>query len=149
MLNKNDFVNSSVFLGIDFGIKCIGIASGQKITMTASPLLTLTAKNGVPNWADLDKIIKEWCPAALIVGVPIGLDGKKNWVTKAALKFIKSLRERYSLPVIEANEQLTTKAAHTELFACGGYKALKKEKIDSMAAKLILEGWLRSDFNEK
>lgn len=142
MLNKNDFADNCVFLSFDFGIRCIGIASGQKITMTASPLTTLSAKKGIPNWLELDRIITEWCPAALIVGVPMDLDDKANWVTKAALKFIKNLRVRYAIPIIEVNEQLTTKAAHAELFAVGGYKALQKEKIDSVAAKIILEGWL-------
>jgi len=145
-----EFDEASIFLGIDFGTKRIGIASGQKITATATPLKTLAAKNGVPCWEELDKIIVEWHPAALIVGVPVDLDGREHWVTKAAEKFIEKLKVRYNLPVFGVNEQLTTKSAKERVFAAGGYKSLQKEELDCIAAKLILEGWLSNIIkNEK
>jgi len=136
-----NFPDNSIFLGIDFGMCNIGVASGQKITATATPLCIVHAKHGVPNWADFDKIIEEWKPAALIVGVPVDLDGKEQWITKLAKDFIADLEKRYKLPVYGVNEQLTTKSARERIFAAGGFKALKKTEIDSIAAKLILEGW--------
>jgi putative holliday junction resolvase len=136
------FTQNSIFLGIDFGMRRIGIASGQKITGTATPLKTILAKHGVPNWLLLDKIIAEWNPVALVVGVPKDLEGNEQWVANAARKFIRRLRNRYKIDVYEANEQLTTKSAKEKVFAAGGYKALQKEELDSIAAKLILEGWL-------
>lgn len=136
------FADTDIFLGLDFGTRHIGVASGQKITATATPVKTLIAKNGVPNWMEVDKIIAEWHPAALIVGIPFHLDGTAHWVTKAAENFILSLKSRYRLPVYGVNEQLTTKSAKERVFAAGGYKALQKEELDSIAAKLILEGWL-------
>lgn len=145
MLKKSNFAENSIFLGIDFGTKRIGIASGQKITLTATPLTTLSANKGVPNWFELDKIIAEWRPAALIVGVPIDLDGSEHRTTKLARRFAAILRNRYKMPVYEVNEQLTTKTAKERVFSAGGYKALRQEKLDSIAAKLILEGW----FSEK
>jgi putative holliday junction resolvase len=120
----------------------IGIASGQKITATATPLKTILAKQGVPTWSLLDRIIAEWNPAALIVGVPKDLNGNEQWVAKAARKFIASLQKRYQIPIFAANEQLTTKAAKERVYTAGGYKALQKEELDSIAAKLILEGWM-------
>ena len=142
-----EFSEESIFLGIDFGTRNIGIASGQKITKTATPLKNIIAKNGIPCWPELDKIIAEWHPAALIVGVPVNLDGTEHWVTKAAEKFIVSLKERYKLPVYGVNEQLTTKAAKERVFEAGGYKALQKEEMDSIAAKLILEGWFLNNLD--
>ncbi|OGT08183.1 MAG: Holliday junction DNA helicase RuvA [Gammaproteobacteria bacterium GWE2_37_16] len=145
MSKKNDFAENSIFLGVDFGTKRIGIATGQRITSTATPLTTLYAKNGVPNWFDLDEIVAKWRPVALIVGVPIDLDGSEHRTTKLARRFAAILRNRYQMPVYEVNEQLTTKTAKERVFSAGGYKALRQEKMDSIAAKLILEGW----FSEK
>lgn len=136
---------NSIFLGIDFGMHHIGIASGQKITATATPLQIILANHGEPHWADLDSVIATWSPAALIVGVPTKLDGTPHRMTRAARNFIGKLEKRYKLPVYGVNEQLTTKSAKEQVFTAGGYKALQKEKLDSIAAKLILEGWLNSN----
>jgi putative holliday junction resolvase len=152
----NHLVNSrasDVFLSFDFGMHHIGIASGQRITETATPLKTLLAKRGIPVWSELDKIIAEWNPSGLVVGVPVDLNGNESWVAKAARKFIASLRKRYKINVYEANEQLTTKAAKERVYEAGGYKALQQEELDSIAAKLILEGWMANNkvlkFNAK
>lgn len=131
-----------IFLAFDFGTKNIGVAVGQKITKSATPLAPLYAQNGNPDWQVMDKLIKDWQPVALIVGVPYKIDGSDLKVTKLAKNFINQLKQHYSLPVHAAEERFTTKTAREEIFARGGYKALQNESIDSMAAKIILEEWL-------
>lgn len=132
----------NIFLAFDFGTKNIGVAVGQKITKSATALAPLQAHKGIPNWKAIDNLIKNWQPAALVVGIPYKLDGDDLSVTRAAKKFVIQLKKRYSLPVHAAEEQLTTKAARAEIFSRGGYKALQNEPVDSVAAKIILEGWL-------
>jgi putative Holliday junction resolvase len=134
--------SSQVFLGIDFGMKRIGIAVGQAITKTARPLETIKAKQGVPDWDRLDKIMKTWQPHALIVGIPLNMDGTSQPLTLAAEQFANSLQERYQITVHGVDERLSTKDARERLFQEGGYKALQDGQVDSVAAQLILQHWL-------
>ena len=134
-----------VYLGFDFGYKRIGIAVGQKLTLTATPLTILHANLGVPNWQTLEKIIAQWLPTALIVGLPTTIDDKEQYTTHAARDFAKQLECRFNLPVFLIDERLSSKEARSILFAKGGYKRLKSQEIDAYAASIILEQWLRSN----
>lgn len=140
-------MQAHTFLGFDFGKKYIGVATGQLITRSARPLTSLKAHNGVPNWKELDTLIKEWAPAALIVGIPLNMDGTTQPITHLARAFKEELVQRFKLPVYEVDERLTTRAAREHLFEEGGYKNLEKTKVDQYAAKLILESWLGSAEN--
>lgn len=133
-----------VYLGFDFGYKRIGMAVGQKITKRASPLATLNAKQGVPDWNKLQLVINSWRPEALVVGLPTCIDGTEQYTTVAAKNFSEQLRAHFSLPVFLVDERLSTVAAREELFAEGGYRKIKKSAIDSVAACIILEQWLRT-----
>ncbi len=133
---------NQTYLGFDFGTKRIGVAVGQALTKTASPLKNLSAQDGVPDWQLIQKLIEQWRPQALIVGIPLNMDGSEQAITKRARRFANRLHERFKLPVHGIDERLTTVSARSELFDSGGYKALKKQEIDSFAAKLILESWL-------
>jgi len=128
-------------MGFDFGMRSIGVATGQSITNSASSLAAIPAKWGIPVWEILDRLIREWQPQALIVGIPLALDNTELNVTAAARTFATHLKTRYQLPVYGIDEQLTTRSAKQELFADGGYRALKKADIDSLSAKIILETW--------
>lgn len=132
-----------VYLGFDFGYKRIGVAVGQRLTCSASPLPTLQAKLGVPNWEVVRKLIKQWNPQALIVGIPTSIDGTKLYTTKAARRFSEQLKQRFSLPVHWVDERLTTVEARGQLFAEGGYKKIQMTEVDGIAACLILEQWLQ------
>lgn len=132
-----------VFLGFDFGYKRIGVAVGQQITCSARPLLTLDAKLGVPNWDKVQKIIKEWRPQALIVGLPTCIDNTEQYTTEAARNFAQQLEERFSLPVHLVDERLSTVEARAQLFAKGGYRKIVQSQVDSFAACIILEQWLQ------
>ena len=61
-------------LGIDFGLKHMGIAVGQTVTRTASGLTTLQARNGKPNWSEIDQLVVQYRPIALVVGLPLNMD---------------------------------------------------------------------------
>lgn len=133
---------SEILLGFDFGMKRIGVAVGQTVTKTARPLPIIKAVDGKPPLDVLRKLIKNWQPAALIVGIPVNLDGTEQTITHAARLFAEMLRNQFKLPVHEVDERLTTKAARENLFETGGYKALQNGQVDSVAAQLILQNWL-------
>ncbi len=134
-----------VYIGFDFGYKRIGMAVGQKITSKASPLATINANHGVPDWQAVQKTINDWRPCALIVGIPTCIDGSEQYTTKPAQKFAKSLEKKFSLPVYLVDERLSTIEARERLFAVGGYKKIQKSAVDSIAACVILEQWLQTD----
>ncbi|MDR3490494.1 MAG: Holliday junction resolvase RuvX [Gammaproteobacteria bacterium] len=131
-----------IVLGFDYGTKRIGVAVGQTVTQTARPLTMINAVNGMPQWDDIKKIIAAWHPDAIVVGIPYNMDGSEQPLTQAAKQFAESLKEKYELPVHGIDERLSSVAAKDKVFTDGGYKALKKTQIDSVAAQLILQNWL-------
>lgn len=137
----SDIKNHKIVIGFDFGLKRIGVAIGQTITKTARPLDTIYAKSGEPNWQAISKLIEKWQPDALIVGIPLNMDGTLQTITTDALTFSKTLRERYHLEVYEVDERLTTKDARERLFKEGGYQSLQDGQVDRVAAQLILQNW--------
>lgn len=132
-----------VFLGFDFGFKRIGLAVGQEITLTARPLSTLAAEQGVPDWQLLSRIINEWKPEALIVGLPTCIDDSEQYTAPAARSFARKLKKQFALPVHMVDERLSTVEARARLFAEGGYRKIKSTEVDSIAACIILEQWLQ------
>lgn len=135
-----------VVLGFDFGTKRIGIAVGQTITKTARPLKTIETYAGEPNWEEIVKIIQHWQPDALLVGIPLNMDGTEQYLTELAKRFAKQLEEHSKLPVYGVDERLTTKDAREKIFSKGGFKALQKNPVDSVAAQIIIETWfMQSD----
>src|SRR5580700_8550565 len=119
-----------VLLGFDFGMKRIGVAVGQTVTQSARPLETLQANQGVPSWDKLDKLMKAWQPDALVVGIPLNMDGTEQPLTQAAQQFADALQERFQLPVYGVDERLSTKDAREQIFVKGGYKALQSGQVD-------------------
>ena len=132
-----------LYLGFDFGYKRIGVAVGQALTKSASPLNTLAAKAGEPNWDEISALIKQWRPKGLIVGLPTRIDGQEQYTTQAARHFAENLSQRFNLPTHLVDERLTTVAARTELYTQGGYRKIMQSQVDSIAACLILEQWLQ------
>jgi putative Holliday junction resolvase len=134
-----------IYLGFDFGMKRIGVAAGQHLTCSASPLPTLNARHGVPDWHCVQKLVNQWQPVALIVGLPTCLDGSEQYTTSASKEFGLELHKRFLLPVHLEDERLSTIEARACLFADGGYRKIKQSEVDSIAACVILEQWLRSE----
>lgn len=136
--------NIKILLAFDFGMKRIGVAVGQTITKSARPLDTLHAKDGIPNWDAVNKILKKWRPDAIIVGIPLNMDGTEQPISLNAKEFALTLRQRYQLIVYEVDERLTTKDAKERLFQLGGFKALQDGQVDRVAAQLILQNWFEA-----
>jgi len=131
----------SNILAFDFGLARIGVAVGQPVTRTASPLPILPAKDGQPNWLKVEQLIREWKPQLLVVGEPLNMDGSEQEITHRARKFANRLHGRFGLKVELVDERLTSRAAREELFEQGGYRQIQKAPLDSIAAVHILEGW--------
>lgn len=136
-----------ILIGFDFGMKRIGVAIGQTITQSARPLDTIQAKEGQPNWQAIDNLFKKWMPEAIVVGIPLNMDGTDQRMSQHARQFAASLRDRYQLPVHEMDERLTTKDAREQLFNQGGFKALQGGQVDRVAAQLILQNWFAENLN--
>lgn len=130
-----------ILIAFDFGTKRIGVAVGQTITKTARPLETIQAKEGIPDWQQIEKLTKKWRPDALVVGIPLNMDGTDQRISHMARRFAAELHKRFSLPVHAMDERLTTKDARERLFLEGGYKALQDGQVDRVAAQLILQNW--------
>ncbi len=122
-----------MFLAFDFGLKRTGVASGNRITRTASPQATIAAE-GDARFAQIAQRLKEWQPDALVVGVPYHPDGASHENTARALKFARQLRGRHGLPVFEVDERYSTTEAHS----------LGAKDADAASACIILEQFLRS-----
>ncbi|WP_206485473.1 Holliday junction resolvase RuvX [Thalassotalea sp. G2M2-11] len=136
--------NNHTVLGFDFGKKFIGVAVGQALTGTATPLGSIKAKDGIPNQEQLQSYITQWQPDKLIVGLPLNMDGSEQQLTFDAKKFGNRLANQFRLPVEFQDERLTTADAKAQLFHHGGYRNLKKDNIDAESARLIIESYFES-----
>lgn len=136
---------AETILAFDFGTNSIGCAVGQSITGTAQSLPAFKAQDGIPNWEQIGKVLAEWKPDLLVVGLPLNMDGTEQPLTQRARKFGNRLNGRFNIPVVFQDERLTTVAARTEIFERDGFRALKKGKIDSISACLILESWFEEN----
>ena len=140
-------MEKAYFIGFDFGTQSIGVACGQNVTMTAQALDAIPAKNGQPDWQQVEALIKQWQPIALVTGLPLNMDGSEQEMTARARKFAKRLHGRFGLPSHTVDERLTTVEARATLFETSGYRGLEKGKVDSEAARILLESWLKSEFD--
>lgn len=129
-------------LGFDFGEARLGIAVGNLQTATTQALTTLKVKNDQPDWNHVLKLINEWKPVSLVVGLPLDMDGNDLEVTKKARKFGNRLNGRYNLPVHMVDERLTTRIASTALAETGLKIRKHKSVIDQLAAQYILQTYI-------
>jgi putative Holliday junction resolvase len=125
-----------VVIGFDFGLRRIGVAIGQTITQTASPEAIVNSKDGKPDWEHISKIFEQWQPVAILVGLPMRLDGTEQALTQPARKFGQRLSGRYNRPLYFIEEQLSSIEAES--------RGLKQQHIDDHAAQILLENWLQS-----
>ena len=130
-----------VLLGFDYGTHKIGVAVGQPLTGTASPLETLGLVKHKPDWERIARLLNEWHPRALVVGHPFEMTGREADNAAGAKRFARQLHGRFHLPVHMADERLTSREAWAQL---GREAGKDPSRVDSYAAKLILETW----FNE-
>lgn len=137
----------SVVLGFDVGSRLIGVAVGNRFTGSARGLAAIAVRDGEPDWLKLDALRQEWMPDALVVGLPLTLEGEEQPASKGARRFAKKLEQRYQLPVDLTDERYSSQEA-AQRFASARAAGLKKRRdaatIDAEAAAVILERWLAS-----
>lgn len=141
-------MNTKTVLGFDFGTKSIGVAVGQQITSSATPLLSLKAVDGIPNWDEIAKLIQEWQPDLVVVGLPLNMDGTEQEMTHRARKFANRLNAKFGVKIVTQDERLTTTDAKARLFELGGFKALTKGQVDAVSAVLIVESYFENHFGD-
>lgn len=146
MAKKNSPIGQRTVIGFDFGKKYIGVAVGQEMTGSASPLGSIKANDGIPNWDSLANYLKEWQPDFIVVGLPLNMDGSEQQLTLDAKKFGQRIAGRFGLKVEFQDERLTTADAKEQLFSRGGYKNLKKDNIDAESARLIIESFFEQSY---
>jgi putative Holliday junction resolvase len=127
-----------VALGFDYGTHKIGVAVGQALTGTATPLETLGTVNGRPDWGRIARLLEEWRPDLLVVGHPFEMSDREANNAEGAKRFARQLQGRFNLPVHMADERLTSREAWAQLGRAAGRDPTR---VDSYAAKLILETW--------
>jgi putative Holliday junction resolvase len=120
------------FLAFDFGTVRVGVATGNSLTRSATPLTTLR-ETGDARFVAIAKLIAEWQPDALVVGVPLHPDGAPHDNTRRAKTFARQLQGRFKLPVHEVDERYTSVEA----------EAAGAADLDAASAALILEQHLR------
>ena len=122
---------SGCVLAFDFGLRHIGVAVGQTITCTATPLTTLTARNGKPQWSDVEQLVKNWGPIRLLVGLPLNMDDSESEMSGRARRFATQLTGRTKVTALMVDERLTSREARSRV------------QPHAAAAALIAESWLR------
>ena len=130
---RGDKRGATSALCFDYGTKKIGVAYGQNISGTAKALPPIAARDGVPDWDIVARLLEEWAPQCLVVGLPLNMDDSESAISTRARKFARRLHGRYGLPVTLVDERLTTRQAREE--------AMPGESVDSVAAAILLRNW--------
>lgn len=138
--------SNTTVLGFDFGTKYIGVAIGQTITHSATPITSLRAVAGVPNWAEVKRLIDAWKPDLLLVGIPLNMDGTEQAMTGHARDFSVMLKEKMGLPLVEVDERLSTWEAKQRVYAQKKHKNPRSQAalnaINATSAAVLVEQWL-------
>lgn len=132
---------TKTLLAFDYGTKNIGAACGQTISRSANTLPPLKAKDGMPEWSTIEKLLAEWKPDLVLVGLPINMDESESELAVRARKFANRLHGRFGVKVELIDERLTSFAAKGEVMERGGSRDYKNNPVDSIAARLIMESW--------
>ncbi len=127
-------------LGFDYGTQRIGVAYGQSLTGTAQAICVLKARDGIPDWKQIEALIAEWRPSLFVVGIPYNLDGSESELMVRAIKFANRLNGRFHKPSYGMDERLSSAEALEQVLE-ENRGAKKRAAIDDIAAQIILENW--------
>jgi putative Holliday junction resolvase len=130
---------SITVIGFDFGSHWIGVAVGQTLTREATPLPAL--RNG--DWKAIARLLDEWQPQQLVVGLPLSMNGENQEMTAPAKRFGRQLEGRFGVTTCMVDERLTTREAYQIAVERQQYKS--KTEIDSLSAAIITESWLQNE----
>lgn len=137
-------LSKGIVLGFDYGLKNVGVAVATIGFGSARPLPALKARDGVPNWQEVEQLLNEWQPQLVIVGLPLNMDGSHSDMSQRAEKFGRRINGRFNTPYEMMDERLSSYAAKEEAGMLGHRGDYGKNPIDSIAAQHILDSWLNS-----
>ncbi len=126
-------------LAFDLGLKRTGVASGELGIGVAHALFVIHAQSTDARLIAIEKLILEWQPVLLVMGLPTHEDGSEHTMTRVARNFSKKLEARFQRPVFLIDERFTSTAAESELHAAGIHGKQNKAMLDAVAAQLILQ----------
>ena len=138
-----DLNSPQLIIAFDFGTQKTGMAVGSSIIESATPLALFPMKDGIPNWDELLKIIKQHQPNLFLVGLPLNMDDSESELSTRARKFARRLRHQTNIETLMVDERLTTREARDELDHYHAQGRAKKLAADSIAAALFIESWYR------
>lgn len=144
ILERNYPDITGTVIAFDFGEKRVGVAVGETMLKTAHALTTIATESNDARFAEISKLLTEWQPSLLVVGLPTYLDGTPHQLTRLAKKFAQRLEGRFNLPVIMVDERLSSVEAAEQLSQSGISGHAQKLKIDAVAAQVILQSYFES-----
>ena len=139
-----DLSAPQMIMAFDFGTQKMGMAVGQSLIESANPLALFPMKEGIPNWDELLKIVKQYQPTLFLVGLPLNMDDTESELSTRARKFARRLRHQTNIETLMVDERLTTREARDELDHYQAQGRGKKLSADSIAAALFIESWYRN-----
>ncbi len=139
-----DLSAPQMIMAFDFGTQKMGVAVGQSLIESANPLALFPMKDGIPNWDELLKIVKQYQPTLFLVGLPLNMDDTESELSTRARKFARRLRHQTNIETLMVDERLTTREARDELDHYQAQGRGKKLSADSIAAALFIESWYRN-----
>ena len=139
-----DLSQPYMIMAFDFGTQKMGIAVGQSMIESANPLALFPMKDGIPNWDELLKIVKQYQPTLFLVGLPLNMDDTESELSARSRKFACRLRHQTNIETLMVDERLTTREARDELDHYQAQGRGKKLAADSIAAALFIESWYRT-----
>ena len=128
-------------LAFDFGTRRIGVAVGELMLGRARPLTTLDSEANDARFTAIGKLIAEWLPSRLVVGLPFALDGARHEMSERCERFARQLEGRFGLPVERVDERFSSAEAESHLAAAGQGWRQRKETLDAEAAAVILQSY--------
>ena len=138
---KGEETGQRLVLAFDFGTRRIGVAVGNEMLASARQLTPLPARDGIPDWNVVSRLVGEWQPDLFVVGLPLNMDGSESEMSTRARKFGKRLYGRYGKPCEMVDERGSTREAKRLAREAGHRGNYRNEGVDGLAAQLILESW--------
>lgn len=134
-------------LAFDFGLKRTGVASGELGIGVAHPLSVIRTESPDERLELISRLIDEWRPVLLVVGLPLQPDGAEHEMSRAARNFAAKLENRFKLPVFLVDERYTSQLATDDLHEAGIHGKKNRDHVDAVAAQMILQGFLDARLN--
>ena len=136
-----DLNQPHMIMAFDFGTQKMGMAVGQSLIESSNPLALFPMRDGIPNWDNLLKIVKQYQPNLFLVGLPLNMDDTESELSARARKFARRLRHQTNITTLMVDERLTTREARDELDHYQAQGRGKNVAADSIAAALLIESW--------